>query len=304
MNTAVMLGRCAVLVGDKIYLFLPPAGYNDVLPVLDYVTCTWNLVQTSAGPFPRHAHTTTLVSDLVLLLGGIQYVEREAEELINIFDLSTHDWLKLKSYGDVPELRRKHLVEYFERRNQLALFAHADEHLLSFDNVFLLDVSTSTWKRQKTKGTLPSPRALATTQCAYDKLFLFAGNNGALTSYNDLNVLDFVGKHRVPTWSSLPNKGTPPPGVIGSSLTLFDNKLFVVGGFSYLEAINGFFCYDLATNEWLKDEIRDSESGEVIPATGNMPGRNYGVVAMASTDNIIVFGGVQNAGGEVYVLER
>ena len=301
-SITVKLGKSAVLVSGKIYLFLPPSGSTDRIPVLDYATYTWEMLETSVGPFPRHAHTATLVGDVVLLLGGVVYGENEDDASMNVFDLATNDWFQLKSFGKIPNLRKKHVVEYFERSDTLALFSYTDV-LLRFEELFLFDVETSTWAKKKTHGALPAERALPTTCVGNDKMFLFAGNNGASTNYNDLYVLQLVGVKQIPTWSSLPVKGTPPPGVIGSALAIFDRKLFVIGGFAYNQTIAGFFCYDLETNEWFQDEVRDAGTGSLVQSTGTAPGRNYGVAAVATAKSLIVFGGVQGNGDEVYVLE-
>ena len=74
-------------------------------------------------------------------------------------------------------------------------------------------------------GAWPTARFLHSAVLDGGTMILFGGANSALSYRNDVWVLTLA----TMTWSPVPLQGTPPPGVVGHTATLYGGKMWVMG---------------------------------------------------------------------------
>jgi N-acetylneuraminic acid mutarotase len=127
-------------------------------------------------------------------------------------------------------------------------------------DIFKFDPSTGTSAVIETTGESFSRRSALTALVWEDKLYTFGGWNGfSRTWYNDLHVFDFKTRH----WRAIHPKGPVPTKRTSHSAVIYNNKMYVFGGFSGEEYLNDLFELDLQTETWT--EITSLYKGD-IPA--------------------------------------
>ena len=116
------------------------------------------------------------------------------------------------------------------------------------DDLFILDVSTTTWTKVSKPSDKPWPSKRQGHQACYDrqyhKMFLFGGvnSNGAL---NDLWSLELRNGNQF-IWEELHPSGTLPSPRAYHSVCVADHKILVFGGSNGLKILGDLFIYDMS----------------------------------------------------------
>jgi len=136
----------------------------------------------------------------------------------------------------------------------------------------------------KTTGEPFSRRSALTALVWKDRLYTFGGWNGfSRTWYNDLHVFNFETKH----WCPIIPKGTPPTKRTSHSAVIYQDKMYVFGGFSGEEYLNDLHEFDLETETWTN--ITKS-------CTGNIPSPRSRFCAAVHGDCMYILGGWNKVG--------
>ncbi|KAI9730373.1 MAG: hypothetical protein M1834_005883 [Cirrosporium novae-zelandiae] len=119
-----------------------------------------------------------------------------------------------------------------------------------YNHVLRLDLKTFQWTLVDNYGDIPGVR-MGHTACLYqgDKLLVHGGENEHREYLSDLVVLDLKTAH----WTQPELKGPTPKGRARHAATIYDDKLFIVGGLTGGETnyILDEICYlDLKTWTW------------------------------------------------------
>lgn len=119
-----------------------------------------------------------------------------------------------------------------------------------YNHVLRLNLDTRQWSLVDNYGDIPGVRMGHTATLWQDeKIMIFGGENEHRAYLNDVVIFDVRTAH----WTQPEVYGTPPKARARHAATIFDDKLFVVGGLSGLDnnTILDDFCFlDLKTWTW------------------------------------------------------
>jgi len=125
-------------------------------------------------------------------------------------------------------------------------------------DIHQFDTVTNTSVLIETTGEPFSRRSALTALVWKDNLYTFGGWNGfSRMWYNDLHVFNFETKH----WKLITPSGKPPVKRTSHSAVIYNNKMYVFGGFSGEEYLNDLHEFDFETQTW--KDISSTYRGDV-----------------------------------------
>jgi len=136
----------------------------------------------------------------------------------------------------------------------------------------------------ETTGESFCRRSALTALVWHDKLYTFGGWNGfTRTWFNDLHVLDF----KTRAWKAIHPNGKPPAKRTSHAAVIYNNKMYVFGGFSGEEYLNDLHEFDLETETWT----------EITPqCRGDIPAPRSRFCAAVHGDCMYILGGWNKVG--------
>ena len=186
--------------------------------------------------------------------------------------------------AECPEGRWKHTSVTLDDDHILIFGGLADKNK-RFDDVWIFEVSTGTWRNVKHVGTPPCPRAHHTATMVGTKMYVWGGYGGhkqRRAFYNDLYVLE-TAPYVMPeetddgtapsseyeegdlVWTKINAGGPMPEPRSNHTCSLIavpassDNKMLcVMGGRDHLKFFDDVHFLDLNTKEWTNAEMRPS----------------------------------------------
>lgn len=144
------------------------------------------------------------------------------------------------------------------------------------NDLFVFDLSTSTWSQITQLGSPPSVRSCPAWCHRDGRLFLHGGYDG-LERKDDFYVCDL----KTYTWQRMPHMGLRPSPRYFHSSVLYGNKLFVYGGYSGNQRLSDLWAYDFETHFW----------AEVDCSNGDAPSGRSSLVAQVYENYLYVFSG-------------
>jgi len=134
--------------------------------------------------------------------------------------------------------------------NEIYAFGGFDQYTDEvYNHVLRLNLETRQWNLVDNYGDIPGVRMGHTATLWGDKVLIFGGENEHRAYLNDLIIFDI----KTANWRQPEVNGTTPRGRARHSATLYDDKLFIIGGLSGHDnnTILDDFCYlDLKRMEW------------------------------------------------------
>ena len=244
----------------------------DVKPV---VWVKWKNREPNANPLPRSGHTITLFNGKFVLFGGtvnglddpnIKKVGPANDMwILDIYQKNTYGWSKLSPKGEVPPPRSNHTATTVKKNGK-------DEFILFFgglgENGKLNDTYRYDFSEQKftmyskipmdDKTQCPAPRNGHACCCYEGKVYLFGGNGGRgyeNSIFKDLWCFDPVeGK-----WEEIMYKENPtyPELRTCHSMFVYNNELYVYGGWNTLQGFSSAIKYNFESQEWQSANMGD-----------------------------------------------
>jgi len=192
------------------------------------------------------------------------------------------------------------------------IFGGCNEDEQALNDLFMLDVTSTTWSCPTTSGAVPAPRYghSVTLLPAVRKVIVLGGTNGKLSSDGatdpefpahkttaylcpmTVHVLDIDSM----SWSTVPCKnagtGAEPPPRAYHSATLLGKNLFVTGGqvqhglLAHTHYIHGAYILEIVKNQWEHNTIKGDS---FIPYPGcSLLGHTACAIDSSS---LVIFGG-------------
>jgi len=190
------------------------------------------------GPVPtrRFGYVSVVHKSKFVLFGGF-----DGSQWLNdmyVFDFPTATWTQIQSTGLVPSAR------------SCPAWAKDDTHVYiqgGYDGVtrksdfFALDLETYTWTEMPSLGTPPSPRYFHSC-CLYgNRMYLYGGYSGN-ERLADMYAYDFDTNH----WSQIDcTSGDAPSGRSSLVAQVYENSIYVFGGYNGSTVLNDFFRFRL-----------------------------------------------------------
>ncbi|CAA0826610.1 Galactose oxidase/kelch repeat superfamily protein [Striga hermonthica] len=242
----------AIRGGKLLYVF---GGYGkdqcqtNNIHVFDTVNMLWSEpVMKGIPPVPRDSHSCTTVGDNLFVFGGTD--GRRPLNDLHILDTSTNTWILPSVRGDGPEPREGHSAALIGKR--LFIFGGCGKSVNSeiyYDDLYILNTETFSWKCVVPSGTPPSKRVSHTCSSWKNKIIVIGGEDSNNYYLSDVHILDAD----TLVWCTLNTSGQllPPRG--GHTTVGFGKNLFVFGGFSDEQNLyDDVYMLDIESGAWMK----------------------------------------------------
>ncbi|MHC1769282.1 MAG: Kelch repeat-containing protein [Verrucomicrobiia bacterium] len=220
--------------GDSVFTpFLPDVD------IYDPATDSWR-----AGiPMPneRMGHAAAMVGGKIYVMGGA-YEFQTSTDAVDEYDPATGVW---RTRAPMPRDRVLHCAGAVDGKIYVFGGSQYANHvnMRNPPAVDVYDPATDTWTE---KGRMRSPRTLAAAAVVNGKIYAFGGIAAADISRAPVSTTD-VYDPATDTWR-------PLAGLVaraGSGVCAVDNKIYVMGGGSYLQgSLSRTDIYDPATDTW------------------------------------------------------
>jgi len=243
-----------VVIGDssRVYLF---GGYNGTawlndLWVFDIDTQIWECIQESSDTISeesaalgsttrvcrRFGYVSVVHDNKFVLFGGFDG-SRWLNDMYE-FDFKTKTWTEIHARGTLPSVR------------SCPAWAKDETHVYiqgGYDGIdrksdfFACNLSTYTWTEMPCRGNPPSPRYFHSC-CLYgNKMYLYGGYSGS-ERLSDMFAYDFETNH----WSEVDcSSGDFPSGRSSLVAQVFENCLYIFGGYNGRSVLNDFYKFRL-----------------------------------------------------------
>uniref|UniRef100_A0A0D6R3K1 DCD domain-containing protein n=1 Tax=Araucaria cunninghamii TaxID=56994 RepID=A0A0D6R3K1_ARACU len=219
--------------GRFLYVF---GGYgkdncqtNDV-HVFDSSKQTWSKPMVKGiPPSPRDSHSCTAVGTSLFVFGGTD--GKNPLKDLYILDTSTNTWIQPNLNGEGPAAREGHSAALID--HHLFIFggcgkAQDESEEIYYNDLYVLDTTTLTWKKAATKGTPPTPRDSHTCSSWKNQIIVLGGEDASDYYLSDVYILDADTLE----WKELNTSGQTLAPRAGHATVSFGKHLFVFGGFT------------------------------------------------------------------------
>lgn len=247
---------CNAIAGGKLLYVFGGYGKNQCQTNQVHVFNTENMIWSEpvvkgTRPIPRDSHSCTTVGDNLFVFGGTD--GRRPLNDLHILQTSTNTWILPSVRGDAPEPREGHSAALIGK--QLFIFGGCGKSVNSeiyYDDLYILDTETFSWKRVFPSGTPPSKRDSHTCSSWMNKIIVIGGEDSSNYYLSDVHILDAD----TLVWCKLNTTGQllPPRG--GHTTISLGKNLFVFGGFSNEQSLyDDVYMLDVETGAWSKVSV-------------------------------------------------
>lgn len=164
-GTMVVFGGVAdnnVILGD-LWMFKPE-------------TAEWIEASPSLKILPREGHSadTLATGTEMIVFGGVSYGFIPFNDLW-IYSALQNVWTEVQVTGEKPPVRWMHTSCYYKTTNDILIFGGLTTHYVPLNDLWTMDLETSTWKRMIVNGVPPQQRMLHTSAIIHDFMYIFGG---------------------------------------------------------------------------------------------------------------------------------
>ncbi|KAK4402271.1 Kelch domain-containing protein 3 [Sesamum angolense] len=228
-----------------------------------------------AQHLPRGTVIAVTVGDNLFVFGGTD--GRRPLNDLHILDTSSNTWILPSVRGNGPEPREGHSAALIGKR--LFIFGGCGKSVDSeiyYDDLYILNTETFSWKRVVPSGTPPSKRDSHTCSSWKNKIIVIGGEDSYNNYLSDVHILDAD----TLVWCKLNTTGQllPPRG--GHTTVGFGKNLFVFGGFSDEQNLyDDVYMLDIENASWTKIKaIGEGPSGRFSMAGESLDPQLGGVL--------------------------
>jgi len=233
--------------GCKIYIFAGYDGNNRVNDFWQYDTEheVWTIVDAAIGqpPTPRHSHSGVEYNGSMYVFAGYDGNYRSD---FHRFNFSQRKWSIVPVKGTVPKARYRTSAVAYKNRMLVVGGHDGAKHLNDFHQ---FNFDTLEWSLVETMGQVapPSPRDSHSAVVCGDTMYLFGGSTGS--ARNDLYSFSFETYqwHEVRPASTAGQKAAVPCPRFCHTCEVYNNSLFIFGGYDGQQRLNDFWQFRLAT---------------------------------------------------------
>mmetsp|Transcript_56873 Transcript_56873/g.133639 ORF Transcript_56873/g.133639 Transcript_56873/m.133639 type:complete len:509 (+) Transcript_56873:273-1799(+) len=233
--------------GCKIYIFAGYDGNNRVNDFWQYDTEheVWTIVDAAIGqpPTPRHSHSGVEYNGSMYVFAGYDGNYRSD---FHRFNFSQRKWSIVPVKGTVPKARYRTSAVAYKNRMLVVGGHDGAKHLNDFHQ---FNFDTLEWSLVETMGQVapPSPRDSHSAVVCGDTMYLFGGSTGS--ARNDLYSFSFETYqwHEVRPASMAGQKAAVPCPRFCHTCEVYNNSLYIFGGYDGQQRLNDFWQFRLAT---------------------------------------------------------
>uniref|UniRef100_A0A0N5CD48 Kelch domain-containing protein 10 n=1 Tax=Strongyloides papillosus TaxID=174720 RepID=A0A0N5CD48_STREA len=243
-----------------------------------------NIFNNYPVPYQRYGHTVVVWNDKIYLWGG-RNDDHGASDLLHSYDPANNTWEIVNAHGRIPPARDGHTAVVW--KNKMFIFGGFEEdHQIFSQDVFVFDFITNEWAEVKPTGKKPAWRDFHTACVIDGKMYIFGGRCDEMGMFisnkdiytNEVYVLDLEEY----SWKTITKKGDGPSGRRSHSSWVFNNRMYIFGG--YYGPTNSHFDdlyeFDPKTELWRK-----------INVIGNGPSARRRQCSVVYNNKVFIFGG-------------
>jgi len=234
--------RLLVYGGDTSSLMI--GSMKDDMCVLNFKNRTWSTCnRTTKGHFLTE-HSSVEYNKRIYFFGGRSSDTRCTDRLL-CYDIEQDKLEFIATTGDVPSGRSAHSAVVY--KNEMYMFGGWDGHI-SHGDFYKLNMDTLVWSIVDSKGVPPCSRRMHSAVVLGDAMYLFGGfeEDHEPEYFYLLHEFNFVTKE----WSLVDCKGTPPSGRSRMSVSVYENKLYVLGGWNRQIYFSDLYEFDFGSDTW------------------------------------------------------
>ena len=206
-------------------------------------------------PFNRYGHTVVADGPVIYLWGGRN--DQNSCNILYAFNAYTRTWSRPSVKGVIPSSRDGHSATICNAK--MYIFGGFEDDIDRFSQeVHCLDLQSLVWSHVMTRGSPPSWRDFHTLSCIGNKLYVFGGRSDregpyhtSSEVYDDTVYSLDLSKH---VWERVsgPRTSSSPVGRRSHSAFVFNNQLFIFGGFNAVLKLhyNDLHRFDPERREW------------------------------------------------------
>jgi len=230
---------------DKIYIFAGYDGNNRVNDFWQYEPDheAWSLVDAALGqpPTPRHSHSGVEYDGSMYIFAGYDGNYRSD---LHRYNFSQRKWSSVSVKGAVPKARYRTSAVAYKNRMLVVGGHDGAKHLNDF---YQLNFDTLDWCVVETTSPTapPSSRDSHSAVICGDSMYLFGGSTGS--ARNDLYSFNLMTSQWQEIRPVSAQKGNVPCPRFCHSCEVYDNSLYVFGGYDGQQRLNDFWQFKLAT---------------------------------------------------------
>uniref|UniRef100_A0A1I7UWE9 Kelch domain-containing protein 3-like n=1 Tax=Caenorhabditis tropicalis TaxID=1561998 RepID=A0A1I7UWE9_9PELO len=243
-------------------------------------------------PFQRYGHTVVEFNGKAYVWGG-RNDDYGACNMLHEYDPVKNLWRKVKVDGFIPPSRDGHTAVVWN--NQMFVFGGFEEDMQRFSQeTYVFNFSTSTWRELHTTDSPPLWRDFHTASVINGIMYIFGGRSDHQGQVGDEHL--FHSTHDLydatlmalnlstGVWSkpTVEDNGTRPGGRRSHSTWVFDDKMFMFGGYLGTRNVhyNELYCYNPESSSW-----------SVIDVRGTYPTARRRHCSVVSNGKVYLFGG-------------
>eukprot|EP00439_Symbiodinium_sp_Y106_P036774 s1607_g4.t1 len=236
-----------VSYAEKIYIFAGYDGNNRVNDFWQYDTEheVWSTVDPALGnpPTPRHSHSGVEYDGSMYIFAGYDGNYRSD---FHRYNFPQRKWSIVPVKGSVPKARYRTSAVAYKNRMLVVGGHDGAKHLNDF---YQFNFDTLEWSMVETTGQVPppSPRDSHSAVICGDSMYLFGGSTGS--ARNDLYAFSFETDQwtEVRTTPGATQKSNVPCPRFCHTCDVYNNSLYVFGGYDGQQRLNDFWQFKLAT---------------------------------------------------------
>ncbi|KAJ3392144.1 hypothetical protein HDU92_008621 [Lobulomyces angularis] len=181
-NVYIYAGGDGVKALDDLYMLKLDEG--------DSLICWIKIKTMGKSPRPRGYHTSNLVDDKLVVLGGSDGHECFSD--IHVLDLKTFTWTQSIPNRQIPRLSHSSTIV----GSYLFVLCGHDGNNYS-NQVLLLNLKNFTWETKKILGNFPKQRGYHSAILFDSRIFLFGGYDGSQV-FDDFWALNLTSSAYLP----------------------------------------------------------------------------------------------------------
>lgn len=232
----------------------------------------------SPDPLPRSGHSMTIYKSSYWMFGGTinglldpqikKIVPSNELWILEMSKSGIYHWSKQSPKGDIPAPRSNHVATEIKKNDIQYILIHGGlGEKGKFDDMYLFESNQNKFSKVEfdVNSKIPAPRAHHACFYINGKLYIFGGNGGNTFEnlvFKDLWVLDIetlvwtelMQEEKEEKVTSLPENRTC------HSMFVYNNEVFIYGGFNQTTCFNTMIKFNLEKNEWFN--FGDSGSDE------------------------------------------
>lgn len=227
-------------------------------------------------PEPRWGHTSSAYGSNIIIFGGTG--SKLFNDLI-LYDTARNVWSRPEVRGAAPSPRLGHSTTTLPDGKLLVFGGRTDSK--HYSDIHIFDLPRLAWvKTVQSPKSYPESRSGHTAILTPDgtKLIVFGGTSAHYKYFANTFILDLA----TLTWTKQETRGEAPPKRGGHCSFLFNNNMWLFGGFDGKKYYNDLYCLSLDTFSWRK-----------VEAAGALPKPRSGHTATLTNNGtyLLVFGG-------------